>query len=211
MRSGARIGSTIKAKIGDVNLTLNYFYQPDPKTGRPQKTDLIAFQPEIMKILLEWIDLLQNKYNFTDQDPLFPAINNTFNKNSEYIEDEFKKKSITAKAIEKDFKELFPEYDFTAHMAKHSLIHFILNSNPTIEQQKAFSQNVSHKNLSTTLNSYYTIQDNRKTQLVQELNIENMKQQKELKKMPEFNFLMSKLKDKASIKIALMALMNDES
>jgi integrase len=169
-------------------------HQREPKTGRPQKTDLLNFRIEVKKVLINWIDLLKNNYNFTDADPLFPAIHITTNGDClQFEKDGFNKEFIKPNAIRIELQKHFKKYDFTPHTVRHSLTHFFFECELTKEQEKAFSQNLGHKDLFTTQNSYYSIPEIKKTQIVKNFDIEKMKQRKGVRNNPEYAYILSQL------------------
>jgi integrase len=95
LANGIRIESALDTTIGDLNLRQGFVYQRNPKTGRPQRTDLLKFKQELFEILTNWVDLLKNQYNFTEKDPLFPRVQMALNDEFMFEKDGYKKEFIT--------------------------------------------------------------------------------------------------------------------
>jgi len=198
--TGMRIDALLTLQIGDLNLDKNYVFQ-DPhhvnkKFSSSDKTNLWNFKPEIKQILIDWVKLLKEEHNFTDKDPLFPKIQTTSNQ-FKFEKDGFKKEFIKQpdeirKELARQFKNANLEYH-TPHTIRHSLTNLFMGFDLTPEQLKAFSQNLSHKSLATTLNTYYQVHEFRQDQIIEELDIEHLKKIKKLKNNPKYKFIMSQI------------------
>jgi integrase/recombinase XerD len=200
--TGIRIDALLSLKIGDLNLDRNYVFQDshhvNKKFSSSDKTNLWNFKPEMRVILIDWIKLLREEYNFTDEDPLFPKIQITVNQ-FKFEKDGFKKEfikqpDVIRKELEKQFKNANLDY-YTPHTIRHSLTNLFMGFDLTPEQLKAVSQNLSHKSLATTLNSYYQVHEFKQDQIIEELDIESLKKIKKLKNNPKYKFIMSQMTD----------------
>ena len=198
--NGIRIESALKTAIGDLNLRQGFVFQRNPKKGRPQRTDLLKFKQELFEILIKWVDLLKNQYNFTEKDPLFPRVQMTLNGEFMFEKDGYKKEFITPNAVSEQLAKLFEGYHFTPHMVRHSLTNFFYESEITFEQEKAFSQNLGHKNLHTTRDSYYSLPEQKKTQIIKKLDIEEMRARNKARELPEYNYIMSYISSPEQVK-----------
>lgn len=198
--NGIRIESALETTIEDLNLRQGFVFQRNPKTGRPQRTDLLKFKPELFEILINWVDLLKNQYHFTEKDPLFPAVQRTLNGEFEFEKNGYKKEFIQPNAVREDLDKLFEGYHFTPHAVRYSLTYFFFECEINIEQQKAFSQNLGHKDLFTTTNSYYSIPEQKKTQIMKKFDIEEMKARNKARELPEYNYIMSYISNAEKVK-----------
>ena len=186
--------------IGDLNLDRNYVFQ-DPhhvnkKFSSSDKTNLWNFKPEMREIIIDYIKILRTENNFTDEDPLFPKIQMIVNQ-FKFEKDGFKKEfikqpDVVRKELEQQFKNANLDY-CTPHTMRHSLTNLFMGFDLTPEQLKAVSQNLSHKSLATTLNSYYQVHEFKQDQIIEELDIENLKKIKKLKNNPKYKFIMSQM------------------
>ena len=200
--TGMRIDALLSLKIGDLNLDRNYVFQDshhvNKKFSSSDKTNLWNFKPEMRVILIDWIKLLREEHNFTDEDPLFPKIQITVNQ-FKFEKDGFKKEFIKQpdeirKELARQFENANLEYH-TPHTIRHSLTNLFMGFDLTPEQLKAVSQNLSHKSLATTLNSYYQVHEFKQDQIIEELDIEHLKKIKKLKNNPKYKFIMSQMTD----------------
>lgn len=94
----------------------------------------------------------------------------------------------------------FEGYHFTPHAVRHSLTNFFYESEITFEQEKAFSQNLGHKNLHTTRDSYYSLPEQKKTQIIKKFDIEEMKARNKAKQLPEYDYIMSYISNAENVK-----------
>ena len=198
--TGMRIEALLSLKIGDLNLDRNYVFQDshhvNKKFSSSDKTNLWNFKPEMRVILVDWIKILREEHNFTDEDPLFPKIQITVNQ-FKFEKDGFKKEFIKQpdeirKELARQFENANLEYH-TPHTIRHSLTNLFMGFDLTPEQLKAVSQNLSHKSLATTLNSYYQVHEFKQDQIIEELDIEHLKKIKKLKNNPKYKFIMSQM------------------
>jgi len=198
--NGIRIESALETAIGDLNLRQGFVFQRNPKTGRPQRTDLLKFNQKLLEILTNWVELLKTQYNFTEKDPLFPRVQMTLNDEFMFEKDGYKKEFITPNAVREQLEKLFENYHFTPHAVRHSLTNFFYESEITFEQEKAFSQNLGHKNLYTTRDSYYSIPEQKKTQIIKKFDIEEMKARNKAKALPEYDYIMRYISNAENVK-----------
>ena len=198
--TGMRIEALLSLKIGDLNLDRNYVFQDshhvNKKFSSSDKTNLWNFKPEMRVILVDLIKILREEHNFTDEDPLFPKIQITVNQ-FKFEKDGFKKEFIKQpdeirKELARQFENANLEYH-TPHTIRHSLTNLFMGFDLTPEQLKAVSQNLSHKSLATTLNSYYQVHEFKQDQIIEELDIEHLKKIKKLKNNPKYKFIMSQM------------------
>jgi len=175
---------------------------------------LWQFKPEIRQILTDWVNFLKDEYGFTDTDPLFPKIQITANSQFQFEQDGFKKEfikqpDIVRKELEAQFKNANLEYH-TPHTIRHSITNLFMGFDLTLEEIKAVSQNLSHKSLETTLNSYYQVHEYKQDQIIENLDIEKLKKIKKIKDNPKYQFIMSQMTDETTVNKAF-AMLSQES
>ncbi len=144
--------------------------------------------------------LLKNQYNFTETDPLFPRVQITLNNEFMFEKDGYKKEFIQPNAVREDLAKLFEGYHFTPHTVRHSLTSFFYESEITFEQEKAFSQNLGHKNLHTTRDSYYSLPEQKKTQIIKKFDIEEMRARNKARELPEYDYIMRYISSPEQVK-----------
>ena len=205
--TGIRIEALLSLKIGDLNLQENYIFQDsthvNTKFSQSHKTNLWKFKPEIKQFLIDWVGLLKEEQGFTDDDPLFPKIQITSNSLFQFEKDGFKKEfikqpEVIRKELAKQFSNANLDY-YTPHTVRHSLTAMFMGFELNPEQLKAVSQNMSHKSLETTLNSYYQVHEFRKDQIIDSLDIEKLKRLRQIKDNPKYQFIISQMLDESMI------------
>jgi integrase len=212
--TGARIDALISFNIGDFNLDRNYAFQDaehvNSKFASSWKTNLWKFKPELKEILDNWIHKLITEHNFTNDDPLFPKVNITTNQLSFFQSSGFLRRPIKSQSILRE--ELYKQLEkaglshYTPHTIRNSLIALFFSFPLTPEQQKAISQNMSHKNLATTVNGYYKVSEYRQDAIIEELDIEHLLKIQKLHDNPEYKYILSKMDSEEAIHKLFLAL-----
>ena len=215
--TGARIGALISFNIGDFNLDRSYAFQDaehvNSKFAASYKTNLWRFKPELRQILDNWIIKLKNEHGFTDDDPLFPKVSITTNEFNLFKNDGFLKEPIKSQSILRD--ELYKQLEkvgfghYTPHTIRNSLVNLFFSFPLTPEQQKAVSQNMSHKNLGTTINGYGQVSEYRQDIIVDDLDVEHLLKVQKLQKNPKYKYIMSKMDNKEALDKLFQALVKE--
>lgn len=199
--TGARIDALISFNIGDFNLERSYAFQDaehvNSKRASSWKTNLWKFKPELRQILDNWIIKLKNEHGFTDGDPLFPKVDIAKNELSLFQNGGFLKEPIKTQGILRG--ELYKQLEkagfghYTPHTVRNSLVNLFFSLPLTLEQQKAVSQNMSHKNLGTTINGYGQVSEYRQDAIIDELDVEHLLKVQKLHKNPKYQYIMSQM------------------
>ncbi|MDX2082978.1 MAG: tyrosine-type recombinase/integrase [Rickettsiales bacterium] len=199
--TGIRIDALISLRIGDLDLDRNYLFQDsnhvNTKFSSSHKTDFWKLKPEIKQIVVDWVSMLRKEHGFRDEDPLFPRIQITSNEFLQFEKDGFKKEFLKqAKVVRDELSKQFENANldyYTPHTIRNSLTDLFFSCDLTMEQLKAVSQNLSHKSLITTVGSYFNLSEQRKSQTIEELDVENLKKMRKIKNNPKFKFIMSQM------------------
>ncbi len=212
--TGVRIDALISFNMGDFNLDRNYAFQDakhvNSKFASSWKTNLWKFKPELREILDNWIHKLITEHSFTNDDPLFPKVNITTNELSLFENSGFLKHPIKSQSILRE--ELYTQLEksglghYTPHTIRNSLIALFFSLPLTPEQQKAISQNMSHKNLATTVNGYYKVSEYRQDAIIEELDVEHLLKMQKLHDNPEYKYILSKMDSEEAIHEVFLAL-----
>ena len=205
--TGARIDALISFNIGDFNLDRNYAFQDaehvNSKFSASYKTNLWKFKPELRLILENWIVKLKNKHGFADNEPLFPKVSITTNELNLFQNDGFLKEPIKSQSILRE--ELYKQLEkaslghYTPHTIRNSLIALFYSFSLTPEQQKAISQNMSHKHLTTTMNGYYKVNEFRQDAIIEDLDVEHLLKIQRLRDNPKYKYIMAQMDDEETI------------
>ncbi len=216
--TGVRIDALISLKIGDLNLERNYLFQDanhvNTKFSSSHKTNLWNLRPEVKQILIDWVMMLKNEHGFTDEDPLFPRIQITSNEFLQFEKDGFKKEflkqaSVVREELAKQFENANLDYH-TPHTIRNSITDLFMSCDLTMEQIKAVSQNLSHKSLETTFKSYYNMPECKKDQIIEELDVENLKKMKKIRGNPKYKFIMSQINNEEMVNRVFKLLSEEE-
>lgn len=98
---------------------------------------------------------------------------------------------------------------YTPHTIRNSLIALFFSMPLTPEQQKAVSQNMSHKNLATTVNGYYKVSEYRQDAIIEELDVEHLLKMQKLRYNPKLKYIMAQLDNEEAINKAFAAITKD--
>jgi integrase len=171
--TGARDSAIASLKIKHVNLIeLNVFQDAREVKTKFSKTFTTYFFPvgqfplSIVKI---WMDFLTKELLFSPDDPLFPKtrIENSANKKFEAT-GLLREHWQTANPIREIFKQAFQNAGlpyYNPHSFRNTLVRLGEKECKTIEEFKAWSQNLGHEGVLTTLYSYGEVQDYRQAEI----------------------------------------------
>ncbi len=181
--SGARDDAIASLNIRQIDIDKRQIFQ-DARTVRTKnrKTTTSTFFPvgdDIEKIVTDWITYLKTELVFGDADPLFPATKTGLNNEGHFAVLGLSHKHWrSAGSIRKIFKDAFEAAGllyFHPHSFRHTLAKLgeRICSNP--EEMKAWSQNLGHEKVLTTLTSYGAVSSHRQTEIMSDLSIQKNK------------------------------------
>lgn len=136
-----------------------YFIHVCPKSmktkfAKTRHVDFIPLPEDIKANVIGWRDYLLT-LGFKDNDPLFPAINNSFNTQN-LLEQSIKRVSIKSDTTMRDvFKRAFENAGLAyinPHSFRKTLARYAQTQSPAF--LNAVRQNLGHSSIDTTLNSY---------------------------------------------------------
>lgn len=176
--TGARDGAIASMKLKHIDLAGNKVYQDARDVNTKfSKTFFTFFFPvgdEIRQIVVEWVAYLKEVLFWGNDDPLFPATLMKLN-----VEHQFEAVGLmrehwsTASPIRKIFRDAFASAElpyFNPHCFRDTLTHHgFATCQHNIEAMKAWSQNIGHEKLLTTLLNYGQVATNRQGEIMQEL------------------------------------------
>lgn len=175
--TGARDSAVASFKLKHVNLNARSVFQDAREVNtKASKTFTTYFFPvgdEVAGILVQWIGYLREELLFGEDDPLFPRTevkpSATSNFEATGLTREHWK---TADPIRRIFKEAFEAAGlpyFNPHSFRNTLVTLGERVAVTPERFKAWSQNLGHANVMTTLCSYGEVQESRQAEIMDEL------------------------------------------
>jgi integrase/recombinase XerD len=177
LTSSMRISALIDLKIRDVDFEKNYIFQ-DPRHMRTKfskgiDTFLLPVGDDVRAIIQGWVRYLIKDRQFGPDDPIFPKTAVPVGEDGE-----FKAAGVsrdhwtTGTTVRKIFRDAFARIGLRytdPHTTRHTLTQYAYSLDLTLEEAKAWSQNLGHDDLLTTLNSYGQIARERQGELIAKL------------------------------------------
>lgn len=173
----ARDGAIASMKIKHVDLAGNSVFQDarevDTKFSKTFTTFFFPVGEEVRQIVVEWLTFLREELFFGNDDPLFPATRMEQNTDFQFEAVGLERKHwSTASPIRTIFRDAFVSAGlpyFNPHSFRDTLAHHGQLVCPTIEAFKAWSQNLGHDGVLTTLVSYGQVATVRQGEIMQEM------------------------------------------
>lgn len=175
--TGARDGAVASAKLKHVDLIGSSFFQ-DAREVRTKfsKTFTTFFFPvgdTIRQIVVEWVHYLRCEKLWGNDDPLFPKTRTTLGESGHFEHIELARDHwANATPIRSIFREAFVAAGlpyFNPHSLRNTLVQLGQRLCQSPEALKAWSQNLGHEEVLTTLYSYGTVSDTRQGEIFQML------------------------------------------
>lgn len=173
MLTGARDGAVASSRLKHINMIDDCVYQDarevKTKNAKTFTTYFLPVDPEYLTCFEDWVTYLKRDKLFGPDDPLFPPAK------IRPTEGEFKVVGLergpykNANAIRSVIKEAFTRADlppFTPHAFRKTLVKWADTRYPTREAFKAFSQNIGHTCVITTVSAYCPVSNERQAELI---------------------------------------------
>lgn len=150
--------------------------QVETKFSKNINTYLLPLGKDLNEIVVQWIEELRTSHLFGPNDPVFPRTRVRQGKDRSFqvtgIEpthwcDASPVRTIFEHAFVRAGLPYFPPHSF-----RHTLGHLMQTACRTPEQLKAWSQNLGHENVATTLTSYGTIDPHRQGDVIAGISLE---------------------------------------
>lgn len=174
LMTGARGSAVASAKLKHIDLVSGCFYQDarEVKT-KYSKTFTTAFFPvgeDVRQIVGDWVNYLLRQKLWSHDDPLFPKTLMTIGVTKRFEHVQLSREHWSnATPIRDIFKQAFsaaglPYYH--PHSLRHTLAQMGERLCRTPEQFKAWSQNLGHEGVLTTLFAYGTVPEGRQREIM---------------------------------------------
>lgn len=176
--TGMRDSAIASLKIKHIDMKARSVHQDarevNTKFSKSFTTYFFPVGDEVFDIFDEWLMFLKNKHLFGNDDPLFPKT-----KVGQGLDKDFAACGLsrdhwsTAAAIRKIFKDAFALVGlsgFNPHSFRNTLVQLGEQLCQTPESFKAWSQNLGHEGVLTTLCSYGEVQEQRQSEIFKEFN-----------------------------------------
>lgn len=201
--TGARDGALASFKLKHVDLAQGMVDQDarDVKT-KASKTFPTWFFPvggEALQIVQDWCHYLRTTLLWGDEDPLFPPTQIGLGENGGFVPVGLRRGECWSSAgpIREIFRKAFAGAGlpyFNPHSFRDTLVQLGERICPTIEAFKAWSQNLGHEHVKTTLTSYGTVAPHRQAELIRSMGTSSDSDPLD---DPDIRALISKIKAKA--------------
>lgn len=173
MLTGARDGAVASLRLKHINMIDGCVYQDarevKTKNSKTITTFFLPVDPEYLACFSDWITYLRKDKLFGPDDALFPPplmgqIDGSFT-----VIGLQRQTYKNANAIRKAIKDAFTRADlpaFTPHAFRKSLVKWADIAYPTRQAFKAFSQNIGHSSVITTVSAYCPISTEQQGELI---------------------------------------------
>jgi integrase len=181
--TGMRDRALASLRLKNVDLERALVMQ-DPrevKTKRSKRIDTFFFPVgrDIEQIAVDWIRYLRANKLYGNDDPVFPRTRVTQDSNCRFVAEGLEPAFWSnASPIRQIFRDAFAQAGlpyFNPHSFRDTLVQLGERLCPTIEHFKAWSQNLGHEHVQTTLTSYGSIGPHRQGELVRSVNLDRDK------------------------------------
>ena len=175
--TGSRDGAIVSMKLKHVDVVVGSVSQDAREVHtKSSKTFTTYFFPvgdEVRQIVVDWVRFLREVKLWSYDDPLFPATEVVLDRNNHWKVEGLKRAHwSTATPIRKIFREAFTNAGlpyFNPHTFRNTLVHLGETRCQKIEHFKAWSQNLGHEEVLTTLLSYGKVSNRRQQEIIEDL------------------------------------------
>lgn len=154
------------------------------KFAKSINTYFFPLGDDLKDLVLRWIDELRTDHLFGPNDPLFPKTTVVRGDDNSFraagIEARHWSDASPVRAI---FRQAFADAGvpyFPPHSLRHTLGHLMQTACRTPQQIKAWSQNLGHENVATTLTSYGTIDPHKQGEVIGAISLSPLEQDGDL-------------------------------
>jgi len=173
MLTGARDGAVASLRLKHINKIDGCVYQDarevKTKNSKSFTTYFLPVDPEYLVCFERWVTYLRHDKLFGPDDPLFPPAKIEPRKGEFKVVGLEREPYKNANAIRAVIKEAFTRADlppFTPHAFRKTLVKWADTRYPTREAFKAFSQNIGHSHVVTTVSAYCPVSIERQAELI---------------------------------------------
>lgn len=174
IQTGARVGAVASLRIKHLDLSRRVLLQ-DPrevktKFAKPIETYLIHVDGDAFPALEEWVRVLTVDMGWGPDDPLFPKTSTAMGPELVFVQagvdrDPWRSGIPIRRILDEACQAAGLPY-FNPHSFRHAVARLGLERARTPEQMKAWSQNMGHTGLLTTLHHYGSVDSERQRELI---------------------------------------------
>lgn len=174
--TGARDSAIASAKLKHINLEESSFFQDardvNTKFSKTFTTFFFPVGDDIKHIVIDWINYLKTQKLYGNDDPLFPMNEIGLNEHQQFATIGIKPVHwSTASPIREIFRKAFNQADlqyFNPHSFRNTLVQLAQTRCKSPEEFKAWSQNLGHESVLTTLYSYGQVSPDRQADIIKQ-------------------------------------------
>lgn len=174
--TGARVAALASFRLGDVNMDDGFVDQDArhvrTKFSKSFRTYLMPVSDRAISIARDWYAEMTADVSRGPQDPLFPATEMGLSADSTFAPQGLARAAwATSSPIRDIFKVAFASAGlpyFNPHSFRDMLVRHIMTLDLPVETLKAWSQNLGHQGVLTTLTSYGAVATPRQRELIRE-------------------------------------------
>ncbi len=175
--TGARDSATASMKLKHVDLIAGCVHQDarevKTKFSKTFHTDFFQVGKEVNRIVVGWVSYLRDEKLWGNDDPLFPSTLIEVGPSRQFVATGLARKHwSTATPIRTIFREAFERVGlpyFNPHSFRNTLVKFGQEVCQTPEEFKAWSQNLGHEKVLTTLLNYGEVSRQRQGEIIRNL------------------------------------------
>jgi integrase len=172
--TGARVGALASFRLEHVDIEEGYVEQ-DARTVRTKfaKTFRTYFKPiggDALAFFADWVAELERDLLWGRDGPLFPPMQTGLDEHGSFYAAGLSRSGwSTTQPINSIFRKAFGAADlpyYSPHSFRDMLVRYGQSLNLTVEEFKAWSQNLGHADMMTTLTSYGSVPVHRQGELI---------------------------------------------
>lgn len=177
--TGARDDALASFKLKHLNLETNSVYQDArevrTKNSKSFPTYFFPVGGDAENIVVNWVRYLRVELSWTDDDPLFPATHTAHDADGVLAAVGLSRRMwTTTSPIRRIYRTAFETAGlpyFNPHSFRDTLVRHGYATCKTPEQLKAWSQNLGHASILTTIGSYGAMSETRQAEILQDLHL----------------------------------------
>jgi integrase len=175
--TGARDSAIVSSCLKHIDIEAKLLEQDaremDTKRAKTFTTWFFPVGADIEKIVVDWVEFLRTVRQFGPEDPIFPRSRVAQGPELEFVAISLDRSAwANANPVRTLFKQAFGRAGlpyFNPHSFRQTLVHLAYELKLNAEQIKAWSQNLGHEHILTTLVSYGELPAFRQAEIFAEL------------------------------------------
>lgn len=174
MLTCARDGAVASLKLKHVNVELGTVFQDgrdvNTKNSKTFRCQFFPVDPAYRVCLADWVTFLKQDKMFGPTDALFPKARVAYVPRQGFANVGLDRVGFSGSAkLNEIIKAAFTSVQmepFTPHSLRKTLMHHGDEVCRTMEERKAWSMNMGHENLATSINSYLPVSESRQLEII---------------------------------------------